>query len=141
MEILHYSKALRGATSRALEPGLYSWCFTSFLPDKYRLKRDPSQRCKHSWTKKMTAAAVQNRAVPLQVCGPREPHPCLRACLSPIPLGRQTGDAQAGPSPVQYNGRPQLPLCFQKQLVSPCTSGATCWNPAHSVNIWPGGLR
>jgi len=25
--------------------------------------------------KKMTGAAVQNRAVPLQACGPREPHP------------------------------------------------------------------
>ena len=27
------------------------------------------------WMKKMTGAAVQNRAVPSQACGPREPHP------------------------------------------------------------------
>ena len=31
------------------------------------------------WIEKMTGAEVQNRAVPSLVCGPREPHPCLRA--------------------------------------------------------------
>jgi hypothetical protein len=30
------------------------------------------------WMKQKTGAAVQSRALPLQACGPLEPHPCLR---------------------------------------------------------------
>ena len=68
-------------------PGLYSWCFASPLSGKYRLKRDLSQRCKHSWMKKMTRAEVQSRAVPLQACGPREPHPgCTAHVTRQMPL-------------------------------------------------------
>jgi len=33
-----------GFCFRALVSGLYSWCSVSPLPDKCRLKRDPSQR-------------------------------------------------------------------------------------------------
>jgi hypothetical protein len=43
----------------------------------------------------MTGAAVQNRAVPLQACGPREPHP------------RQV-DILLDKGIVKHNGRPPV---------------------------------
>ena len=57
------SECLGHVLSRALGSGPYSWCFGSPLPGKYRLKRDPSRSCKHSWIKKMAGAAVQSPAL------------------------------------------------------------------------------
>jgi len=76
--------------------------------------------------KQKTGAAIQNRAVPLQACGPHEPHPrqvdilldngMAVTCEVTLVLVLLQGPVTC----VKYNGRPQhLPLfaCLSQQVL------------------------